>query len=112
MPKFGFTTITVLAITIGATTSYASGGGSEAAGAQIAENLCSRCHDIADVGPSPVADAPGFRNIARQWPPDHLREAFAEGIMVGHGPVEMPSFELGPDQIDDLIAYLNRLAKP
>lgn len=93
-----------------APTARASGTGSAEAGQQLAERLCARCHAIEGAGPSPAAEAPVFSRIARQWPPDHLREAFAEGIMVGHGPVEMPSFELEPELIDDLVAYLNKLA--
>ena len=87
----------------------ASGAGSAEAGQRLAEQLCARCHAIEGAGPGPAPEAPAFARIARQWPPDHLREAFAEGIMVGHGPVEMPSFELEPDLIDDLVAYLNEL---
>lgn len=89
----------------------ASGAGSADAGRVIAENHCAGCHAISGTGPSPVAQAPLFRSISRAWPPDHLREAFAEGVMVGHGPVEMPTFEFEPDQIDDLVAYLDWLSE-
>ena len=89
----------------------ASGVGSAEAGHALAEQYCARCHAIEGAGPGPAPEAPPFTRIARQWPPDHLREAFAEGIMVGHGPVEMPEFELEPDAIDDLVAYLNSLAR-
>ena len=88
----------------------ASGAGSAKAGRALAERLCARCHAIEGTGTGPAAEAPAFTRIARKWPPEHLREAFAEGIMVGHGPVEMPTFELEPDAIDDLVAYLNSLS--
>ena len=35
-----------------------------------------------------------------------MAEALAEGIVTGHGPVNMPEFVLTPDQIDALLAYL------
>jgi len=90
--------------------SLASGAGSAEAGQALAERACARCHAVEGDGPGPAPEAPAFTRIAQQWPPDHLREAFAEGIMVGHGPVEMPAFELEPAAIDDLVAYLNSLA--
>ena len=88
----------------------ASGAGSAEDGRALAERFCARCHAIAGEGPGPAPEAPPFTRIAQQWPPDYLREAFAEGIMVGHGPVEMPEFEFEPDAIDDLVAYLKSLA--
>jgi mono/diheme cytochrome c family protein len=93
-----------------ASDSLASGAGSAIAGHALAERLCARCHAIEGAGPGPAAEAPAFTGIARQWPPEQLREAFAEGVMVGHGPVEMPTFELEPGAIDDLVAYLNSLS--
>jgi mono/diheme cytochrome c family protein len=38
---------------------------------------------------------------------DHLGEALAEGITVGHA--DMPEFVLEPDEIDAFIAYLESL---
>lgn len=35
-------------------------------------------------------------------------EAFAEGILVGHRPPEMPEFEFAPNEIDHLVAWLER----
>ena len=101
----------LIAVGFFASTTQASGAGSADAGRSIAEKHCAGCHAISGTGPSPVGQAPLFRSISRAWPPDHLREAFAEGVMVGHGPVEMPTFEFDPDQIDDLVAYLDWLAE-
>ena len=93
-----------------AAAAHASGPGTAAAGRALADELCSGCHAVAGAGPGPVADAPAFADIARRWTGEELGEALAEGIMVGHGSVEMPAFSLDPDAIDDLVAYLDSLA--
>ncbi len=81
-------------------------GGDPDTGAEMADRLCGECHAIAS-GPSPVADAPAFSGLARKWPIEYLAEALAEGIVTSHRPdVEMPEFVLTPEQIDDLLAYL------
>jgi len=78
-----------------------------AQGAALAERLCARCHAIKGPGPSPVAQAPVFSKIGRQLDIDSLAEALAEGILTGHGPVEMPEFVFSPPEIDSLLAYLH-----
>ena len=80
---------------------------SVAAGRDIAERLCSRCHAIDGPGPSPVMEAPAFSGIGRRLEIDDLAEALAEGILTGHGPVEMPEIVLEPEEIDSLLAYLH-----
>ena len=80
--------------------------GSRQAGADLAERHCARCHAVAS-GPSPVADAPAFSGLARKWPIEYLAEALAEGIVTSHRhDVEMPEFVFSPEEIDDLLAYL------
>ena len=69
--------------------------------------LCSGCHAIAGPGPSPVVQAPLFSHIGRSIDIDSLAEALAEGILTGHGPVEMPEFVFSPDEIDGLLAFLH-----
>ena len=84
--------------------------GDAAAGFSVAERSCQSCHAIGPEGESPVAAAPPFRELVKRWPPENLAEALGEGIEVAHsGNVEMPAFELEPEQIDDLIAYLQTL---
>ena len=63
-------------------------------------------------GTSPVADAPQFRTLGQRWPLEDLEEALAEGIMVGHEKYPMPVFQLGPEEISDLIAYLKTIQVP
>ena len=77
-------------------------------GRTFAEANCGRCHAVGAAGDSPLAAAPPFRTFPAAWPLDNLAEALAEGIVVGHD--EMPEFELGPAQIDDLIAYIESLS--
>lgn len=83
----------------------AEAAGDMAAGRAMAERLCARCHAIAGPGPSPLAQAPPFSGFARKWPVEYLAEAMAEGLVVGHGP--MPEFVFAPQEIDDLLAYLD-----
>ncbi len=78
-------------------------------GYQLAEKLCARCHAIGPAGDSPLKEASPFRTFPQKWPLDHLEEALAEGIVVGHE--AMPEFELTPKQIDDFLAYLATLKK-
>lgn len=85
----------------------ASAGGDPVAGANLAEQLCARCHAVAGAGPSPVDKAPAFSSLGRKWPIEYLAEALAEGIVTGHGgDVRMPEFVLTPEQIDGLLGYL------
>lgn len=86
--------------------------GDAAAGRVLAERNCQGCHSIGTTGPSPVAAAPPFRDLVKRWPAESLAEALAEGIQVSHqGKVQMPEFAFEPEQIDDLIAYLQTLEK-
>lgn len=73
-------------------------------GHEIAQANCSRCHAIGGAGESPFPEAPPFRTLSRNYRVDSLTEAFAEGISVGHP--AMPEFQFEPDDIDDLVAYL------
>jgi mono/diheme cytochrome c family protein len=75
-----------------------------AAGRRLAEIYCARCHAIGTSGDSPHPLAPPFRRLSRDYPVNALEEAFAEGILVGHP--SMPEFRLEPEQIEDLLAYI------
>lgn len=79
------------------------------AGSELAEQYCSRCHAIGATGDSPLAEAPPFREIAKRYPPESLAESFAEGIVTGHA--EMPEFVFSPEEIGELVAYFESLAK-
>lgn len=80
---------------------------SVAEGRRLTEIYCARCHAIGAEGESTHPMAPPFRTLSRNYPVTALEEAFAEGILVGHR--DMPEFRLEPQQIDDLVAYLNSI---
>ncbi|HWE19544.1 MAG TPA: cytochrome c [Hyphomicrobiaceae bacterium] len=77
-------------------------------GQTIAERLCARCHAIGPVGESPMNLAPPFRSLPLRYPVDHLAEALAEGIVTGHP--AMPEFKFSPDEIDELLTFIDSLA--
>jgi mono/diheme cytochrome c family protein len=77
-----------------------------AEGERIVAGACADCHAIAGPGPSPVADAPPFSTLSRNYPVRYLEEALAEGIVVNHPEVNMPEFVFQPDEIAAIIAYL------
>lgn len=76
-------------------------------GKALVTNLCSRCHAVGKEGDSPLAEAPKFKNLAKEWNPESLAEAFAEGIVTGHP--DMPEFVFEPEQIGELIEYFKSL---
>ncbi|MGI9426367.1 MAG: c-type cytochrome [Hyphomicrobiaceae bacterium] len=77
------------------------------AGRLLAEKLCVRCHGIGRSDVSKLAAAPPFRVIATRYSVWTLEESFAEGIVVGH--TAMPEFVLNPDQITNLLSYMDTL---
>lgn len=85
-------------------------GGDPASGGEIADRLCARCHAIGPEGASPAERAPPFRTLGQRYPLGHLEEAMAEGLVVGHSDPPMPAFEFRPEEIEDLIAYLESLS--
>lgn len=97
-----------LLLTAGGTTAET---GDVEAGRAIAEENCANCHAIGRDDESRLPIAPPFRGFARNWPLEHLEESLAEGIIVGHdGP--MPEFVFEPDEIADLIAYMETIQEP
>lgn len=82
-------------------------------GQDLAKQLCAACHALAPEAASPNPQAPNFHTLTLAYPPEHLAEGFAEGIVVGtDAHIAMPQFELSPEQIDDLIAYLDTVLPP
>ncbi len=81
-----------------------------AAGEEIALRLCARCHAVAPDMASPTENAPPFASFGQEWPVSDLQEALAEGILVGHSDPPMPEFVLTPQEISDLIAYLESIS--
>ena len=81
-----------------------------ARGQAFVELNCAACHAVGLTGESPVPPAPPFRTLSQRYPVRFLEEAFAEGISNGH--TKMPEFQLAPDQIADLSAYLESQTPP
>jgi mono/diheme cytochrome c family protein len=75
----------------------------------FAREHCATCHAILKTGESPEKLAPPFRDLHLRYPVEYLAEALGEGIRTGH-PM-MPEFQLDPDQIESLIAYLKTLER-
>lgn len=77
-------------------------------GAVLARSKCSSCHATGLTGRSPHPSAPPFRELDHLYPLQNLQEAFAEGFVTAHP--DMPEFAFEPDQIVDLIAYLESVS--
>ncbi len=73
-------------------------------GLALARANCGSCHAIASEPNSPNSAAPRFADLQRLSPDKPIEEIVADGIMVRHSP--MPWFAPGPDDMDDLMAYI------
>jgi mono/diheme cytochrome c family protein len=96
-----------LAFTFITLTAAAAASPQEQRGRTFALNNCAKCHSIDKVSASPLKIAPPFRTLHKRYPIETIGEALAEGIYTGHP--TMPVFQLDPDQIGDLLAYLKTL---
>lgn len=76
-------------------------------GRRLAEIHCARCHAIGQAGVSRHPQAPAFRTLSSAYAIGMLDEAFAEGVLVGHR--DMPEFRFEPQQIDDLLGYIESI---
>ena len=98
-------------VTLAASTSMGSAQGQGtgvARGQQIVQEKCARCHATGRADASPNPKAPPFREVGRLYPPEHLAEALAEGILTGDN--DMPQFRFNPRDVDAIIDYLNAMA--
>jgi len=96
-----------LAIAIILATPAKAASPAEQRGLVFAKINCARCHAIDRFSPSPLKISPPFRDLHRRYKIETLAEAFAEGIYTGHP--TMPAFQLDPDQINDLLAFMKTL---
>ena len=69
---------------------------------------CAQCHAIDKVSPSQLAIAPPFRSLHLKYQIESLRRPLSEGISATHP--TMPQFRLEPNQVTDVLAYLETLA--
>jgi cytochrome c len=77
--------------------------------ALISDN-CASCHAIAVKGPSPMIEAPPFRELHLRYDVEFLSEALVEGIVTAHE--AMPQFAFEPDEAAAIVAYLRALEPP
>ncbi|MEZ5994353.1 MAG: cytochrome c [Hyphomonadaceae bacterium] len=75
-------------------------------GRAIAEAQCASCHAVGEYGDSPNPAAPAFRTVLSRYRADVLEEELINGIQVVH---PMPEFQLNPQGVDELIAYLESI---
>lgn len=79
-----------------------------ARGERIVQQKCSKCHATGRADLSPNPKAPPFRDVGKNYPPEHLAEALSEGIITGDN--DMPEFKFGPQDVDSIIEYLAAMA--
>ena len=94
----------LLALLLTASTPALAASSQEQRGKILALYNCAKCHSVDKLSKSPLKAAPPFRTLHTRYPIEALAEALAVGISTGHP--RMPPFQLGPDQIGDLLAYL------
>ena len=73
-------------------------------GRALAQAECSSCHAVRELGDSPRPEAPPLREVLDRYNATRLRQAFREGMVVGH--VDMPVYALSEADVDALLAYL------
>jgi mono/diheme cytochrome c family protein len=78
-------------------------------GKAIAEAECGSCHATGRDDASPRPDAPPFRYVLAHYPSEPLADAFVEGLKVGHP--DMPQFQMNPQGVDALLAYLQSIQR-
>jgi mono/diheme cytochrome c family protein len=78
-------------------------------GKAIAEAECGACHATGRDDAGPRADAPPLRYVLAHYPSEPLADAFVEGLKVGHP--DMPLFEMNPQGVDALLAYLQSIQR-
>jgi mono/diheme cytochrome c family protein len=75
-------------------------------GREIAQSQCASCHAIGSTGESPNPTAPRFDSLLERYRADVLEEELIEGVRVAH---PMPEFQLNPQGVDALVAYLQSI---
>ena len=80
-----------------------------AEGKRLAAINCTRCHNIEAAGESPLADAPPFRDISKNYDRIELIDGFMEGLAVRH-PL-MPDWDVTAPQAEQLAAFVMSLGQ-
>lgn len=97
-------------LVLGAASPFAAAGSAEdiAEGRRLAKLNCATCHALEHSGPSPLAEAPPFRDIATNYAAGELEDSFNDGIVVRHP--AMPDWQMTGDQARELAAFVMSLA--
>lgn len=76
-------------------------------GAALAEQNCASCHAVGREDESAFPGAPPLRALSDRYSIWSLEEALGEGMVVGHP--AMPLFQFAPDDVTDLLAYMQSI---
>ena len=76
-------------------------------GAAIAQRDCSQCHAVGEMGDSPNAKAPRFRDLRKRFVVQDLNSESLAQLMARHA--GMPRFRLSTQERADLIAYMKSI---
>lgn len=81
-----------------------------ARGEAIATRVCAACHALQAGQASPRPPAPPFPTLAGRFTELTLHRRLTEISELGHS--EMPPLAVHTNEVDDLVAYLNRQPAP
>ena len=87
-----------------ATTSPTSSAQGAAQGQAFAAAHCASCHGVARNSLSPIPQAPAFEEIVNT--PGLTPQTLATWLRDSHNYPEMMNFEIAPEQLDSLSAYM------
>jgi cytochrome c len=76
-------------------------------GHMIVEQECSSCHAVEGTGESPNPKSPPFRTFVNRYPSEQLAEALTNRTSIAHG--DMPEFMFEPEDISEVVIYLETL---
>ena len=99
-------TVTFVATAVAISAAPAEAAGNPQAGHALAQVWCSSCHVVDESGQGRDT-APPFATIASRHQADHR---WLRGWLIQPHP-PMPNFNLSRQQIDDIVAYLDSLAR-
>jgi cytochrome c len=76
-------------------------------GETVARRNCSQCHAIGEMGDSPNAKAPRFRELHKRFVVNDLHDRLLEQMMSRH--TDMPQFRLSMEELVGLVAYMKSI---
>jgi cytochrome c len=79
------------------------------AGERVAARECGGCHAVGAHGGSLLADAPPFRDMSPQLPPEAFAAELDRRLHVVHP--RMPRLELDVDELQSLVRYWSSLRR-